>query len=132
VDQGKQAAALFRQLEESLLDAGVRGSPDKLTELLADEFVEFGGSGRVFDKQGIIRSLGEEEAASAPLPVREISDFSLRSASSELVLLTYRLVRRSLADGQESHSLRSSVWKLIGGKWRMIFHQGTPTSSVPD
>jgi predicted lysophospholipase L1 biosynthesis ABC-type transport system permease subunit len=40
-------------------------------------------------------------------------------------LVTYRLVvRRSDVEG-EAHSLRSSIWKAINGRWQMIFHQGT-------
>jgi hypothetical protein len=33
-----------------------------------------------------------------------------------------------VSDGEVSqHSLRSSIWKLVGEPWQMIFHQGTPS-----
>ena len=123
-----QQAALLRRLEESLLDPAVRHSPDKITELLADEFIEFGRSGTVYDKASIIRTLGAEAIQSAAT-VAEIRDFSARALSAELVLLTYRAVERSYSGGTEIHSLRSSLWKLIDRRWQMVFHQGTPVSS---
>ena len=125
--QSRQAA-LLRRLEESLLDPAVRHSPEKIAELLADEFIEFGCSGAVYDKASIIRTLGAEAIESAS-PVAEIRDFSARALSAELVLLTYRAVGRSCSGGTEIHTLRSSLWKLIDGRWRMAFHQGTRAPS---
>jgi hypothetical protein len=39
----------------------VRASPDQVARLLADEFIEFGSSGRVFDKRQIIELLQQEQ-----------------------------------------------------------------------
>ena len=52
--------SLLRQLEERLLQPDVRKSVKDVMDLLADEFIEFGSSGRVFDKQQIINSLQNE------------------------------------------------------------------------
>ena len=41
----------------------------------------------------------------------------------DVALVTYRSVS---PDGSKFHSLRSSIWKIIDGRWRMAFHQGTP------
>ena len=60
MDADKTLAALLRELEERLLRAEVRRSPAVVAELLADEFVEFGSSGRVFDKQQMIDALRRE------------------------------------------------------------------------
>jgi len=38
-------------LEQSLLRPKIRRSPAAVTALLADDFVEFGSSGRVYDNQ---------------------------------------------------------------------------------
>ncbi|MEH2058780.1 MAG: nuclear transport factor 2 family protein [Nostoc sp.] len=51
---------LFREFEERLLQPNVRKSAKDIIDLLADEFIEFGSSGRVFDKQQIIKSLQNE------------------------------------------------------------------------
>jgi hypothetical protein len=57
LDVSATEVALLRGLEEELLKPEVRRSADRLSHLLADEFVEFGSSGRIFDKRQIIESL---------------------------------------------------------------------------
>ena len=47
---------LFRRLEERLLQPEVRQSAEAVADLLADDFIEFGSSGQVFNKQQIISS----------------------------------------------------------------------------
>ncbi len=56
-----------------------------------------------------------------------MSEFSARFLSEDVVLVTYRSVRRNPVSSMEWHSLRSSIWKLTDGRWQMTFHQGTPT-----
>src|SRR5271156_5266438 len=58
--------------EEQLLQPEIRRSADQVSYLLADEFVEFGSSGRVFDKAQIIASLQQEKEQAAQ---RTIHDF---------------------------------------------------------
>jgi hypothetical protein len=53
---------MFRKLEERLLRPDVRSSAEQLDKLLADEFIEFGSSGRVFNKEQIIGTLAYEQA----------------------------------------------------------------------
>lgn len=54
----------------------------------------------------------------------KVSDFEIHPLSEEIVLATFRTYN----EGNKQHSLRSSIWKLIDGKWKMHFHQGTPTT----
>jgi hypothetical protein len=117
---------LLRRLEDQLLQPDTRRSADQLDHLLADEFVEFGSSGRVFDKVTIIEWLNEEPPALSVQ--RSISDFSAKWLTPEIALVTYRLVVRRGDVEAEAHSLRSSIWKAINGRWQMIFHQGTLAS----
>ena len=102
-----RAIGFFRQLEERLLQPEVRGSGDALSRLLADDFLEFGSSGAVYNKQQIIGSLGRE-----PIMEWSTTDFSVRVLADDVVVLTYRSTRRDPATAQEWHSLRSSIWKL--------------------
>ncbi|WP_417021040.1 DUF4440 domain-containing protein [Candidatus Phyllobacterium onerii] len=44
----------FRALEEQLLDSSVRRSVKTVASLLADEFIEFGSSGAVYNKHTVI------------------------------------------------------------------------------
>jgi hypothetical protein len=101
----------------------VRKSAQGVANLLAAEFVEFGRSGLVYDRQSIIAALQREE------PVQlTMSDFSARRLADTVVLVRYRSTRHGPAGARAVHSLRSSIWKLVGERWQMIFHQGTRTS----
>ncbi|MEH2127664.1 nuclear transport factor 2 family protein [Nostoc sp.] len=114
--------SLFRELEERLLQPDVRKSAKDIMDLLADEFIEFGSSGRVFNKQQIIESLQNEPIQ--PMTQRLITEFKMLVLITGVVLVTYRIVRH-ISDEQPVHSLRSSIWKLNNDRWKMIFHQGT-------
>lgn len=109
-------------LETRLLQPSVRQSADEVSTLLADEFIEFGSSGRIFTKQAIIDALHNESPTT-----RTVSDFKATGLSQDIILVTYRVTRKETNGEPPTHSLRSSIWKLIDGGWRMVFHQGTIT-----
>jgi hypothetical protein len=98
----------------------VRRSSDYVGTLLADEFIEFGSSGRVFDRQEIIDNLQAE-----PQIRRSLVDFKTLPLAPGLVLATYHAVTHGGPGESPIYSLRSSIWKLIDDRWRMVFHQGT-------
>jgi hypothetical protein len=93
---------------------------------LAADFFEFGRSGVVWNRQQTIEALAQE-----PLMERSIRDFTTRLLSEGVVLVTYRSVLRDPVNSKEWHAMRSSVWKLIDGRWQITFHQGTPTQPKP-
>ena len=105
----------LRQLEESLLMPEVRSSKAELKKLLADDFFEFGSSGRVLYKN--------EEIADGGIGIvqMKMSDFEIHPLSDEIVLATYRIFNEI----SNQHSLRSSIWKKHVDGWKMVFHQGT-------
>ncbi len=112
-------ASYFRQLEERLIQPNVRQSVDELAALLADSFVEFGSSGRIYHKQDIIAALQSETVSQIT-----ISDFQMQKLGTEIVLVTYKATRQTFTAA--AHSLRSSIWQCISGQWQIVFHQGTP------
>ncbi|NWJ26108.1 DUF4440 domain-containing protein [Rhizobium sp. RM] len=116
---------MFFSLETSLHRPKVRSSPQAVSDLLADDFVEFGKSGRVYDKQITIEALAQEEG-SVSTPPLEVADFTAKPLSEDVVLVTYKSIRPLAQDQQSNEALRSSIWKRIDGRWQMIFHQGTP------
>ena len=116
----------LRILEESLHTPEVRASREATDALLADDFVEFGSSGTVYDKASILVALQEEKAEGAQIEL-PTSDWNVRALSDDAALLTYRVERRGAPDGAWSASLRSSIWRRTGSRWRMTFHQGTTT-----
>ncbi|WP_449603007.1 nuclear transport factor 2 family protein [Paenibacillus sp. Marseille-Q9583] len=104
------------QLEKRLLEPEVRSSAKELSKLLADDFFEFGSSGKIWSKKeglspngiGVVRM--------------RLSDFDIYPLSEDIVLTTYKIFNEE----KIQHSLRSSVWKYKDAKWQMVFHQGTP------
>jgi len=111
-------AAELKGLEELLLVPDVRKST-RLTELLADEFVEFGSSGRVYTKDDLVAVLQVESPV-----IQTTSDFKVTSLAPDVALLTYKIHRHSQP---ALHTLRSSVWRRAKGQWQMLFHQATIT-----
>ena len=122
--RGKEGV-LLRYLEEQLLEPAVRTSADRVGYLLADDFIEFGSSGRVFNKRQIIEALQQEAGDSAPRVL--LADFTVRQLASDAMLVTYRATSEDRDEDRGGSRLRSSVWKLIDGRWQMVFHQGTPS-----
>jgi hypothetical protein len=113
----------LRELEESHLRADIRSSPESMRALLADEFVEFGSSGRIYDRAAVIASLSGQPHFNS-----RIDDFVVRALSSEVALTTYKLSAWSTSGGQVRVTLRSSVWVHRAGSWVLVFHQGTLAS----
>lgn len=110
----------LEHLEVKLLQPATRSSLEELDMLLADDFMEFGQSGRVIYKRDCMVPGGIGG------PQMTLHSFELRSLAIDTALVTYRVVKH-LESGQ-SHSLRSSIWKYRDGRWQMYFHQGTSTS----
>jgi hypothetical protein len=110
----------LQALELELLRPDGRKSPELLSSLLADDFTEFGSSGRIFRKQDIIEALRAE-----PPGRFSVSDLRVKILGGGVALVTYRAVTRDEANYSESASLRSSLWVINDGRWQMLFHQGT-------
>jgi hypothetical protein len=99
--------------ERRLLDPDVRADVDAVTELLHPDFLEYGASGRVWDRDSIIAALAQDPGVSGAA-----KDLRATRLADDVILLTYRV------EG-ERRSLRSSVWVSDGDGWRVRFHQGT-------
>lgn len=104
------------ELENRHLQPEVRQSAEALGELLTDDYIEYGKSGRVFTRKQILESL-----ADSPSPGLVLKDFEVTSLAPGAALTRYRI------ESPIQHSLRSTVWKKINDRWQMVFHQGTPT-----
>jgi hypothetical protein len=113
----------LRRAEQALLDPAVRNNRTRVAELLADDFVEFGSSGRIWTRDEILDLLAGE----TPAPI-DMMDFECTLLSDNLALITYRASRTDTRTGIQISSLRSSIWTKKPGGWRLRFHQGTRTS----
>jgi hypothetical protein len=111
----------LKHLEERLIDPLVRSDAESVASLIADDFREFGSSGRCFDKASIIEELSHEPFRPAPTLI----DFSARFLAAEVVLVTYRTVRQRSSRETMERSWRSSIWVNREDRWQLVFHQGT-------
>lgn len=119
----QELAALTAELrgyEDRILDPAVRAEPAQIRALLSPDFIEFGASGRVFDRDAIVAALASE----GPRVARQARGFKVRLLAPGAALTTWRVKRD---DGIET--LRSSVWQMQQGRWQMVFHQGTLAAS---
>ena len=104
--------------ERELLTPRCRADPARLQELLADDFVEIGASGKMWARATMLAALsaGAEPDRGATTEVLHLSG---RPIAADVVLLTY---------GSETagrSAIRSSLWRREDAGWRLFCHQGT-------
>lgn len=109
----------LRALEEQLLNPTVRLDRSAVSNLLTDDFREFGSSGRSYTKYEILQALATETGSALHL-----TDFTCELLSPGVALVTYRSHRQA-KDGTSTSDLRSSVWIRRENSWTLHFHQGT-------
>ncbi len=112
------------QLELALLIPSVRQSRDQnqITQLIADDFREFGSTGKVYNKDDILEHFSTDQ------PEHEnfvVEDFNTSELAEKVVLATYKVIYGA------QQSLHTTIWKHDGSNWQATFHQGTncPTKS---
>lgn len=120
MESNAQLEEHLKELEGLLQSRHVRGSAEHLSGLLADEYFEFGLSGMVWTRQSAVEAL-QNEAFSE----HSISDFRSALLARDIALVTYRAHRSANEYRPAASSLRSSIWKFDGVRWKMVFHQGT-------
>jgi hypothetical protein len=100
-------------LEERLSQLEVRKSVKELEALLADDFIEFGSSGCIFNKRQVIDGLVNKSPVQMTL-----MDFNVKLLAPDVALTTYRVVKHK----ERKYSLRSSIWngKKASGRWFFI------------
>jgi len=113
------------ELEKLLAKPGIRRSPTELSRLIADDFREFGSSGRIFDKAKIIAALQQQPPCELVL-----HDFQAVRLACDIVLVTYRGTVQFSDSPTALHSLRSSIWRRHNSRWQVVFHQGTPSGEA--
>ena len=115
------------ELENELLKSETRQSAEKISELLSDNFTEFCSSGNIYNyNKGDVF----DENINLSELMWEIKQFTTKQVSNDCILATYKLINHSELNEHMKYSLRSSTWKCLNGKWKMIFHQGTLTSKM--
>jgi hypothetical protein len=117
------------ELELELLTHVARSSAARLSELLDDDFVEIGQSGKLLHKADIVALLPTEGSSNTTL---HAIDLKSRQLADGLLHLTYLCaVHDSKTGGLLRSSRRSSIWRSSSGAWKLLFHQGTAVSPEP-
>lgn len=111
--------AELQRLEESMWQQSHRFDLAFQETRFASDFVEFGRSGRVYDRAQVIRTDSQPIAARLPL-----ANLRFRVLDAHTVLLTYNSAAEY--DGVMEYARRSSIWYRSSSGWVMRFHQGTP------
>ena len=101
-------------LETALAAANPQGVEGGLASLIAEDFLEFGASGRTWDAA----SMRETLAMASPTDLVEILEFEVVELAPDIALATYRI-------GPPRPSNRSTLWCRREGRWQVRFHQGT-------
>lgn len=103
---------ILESLERELVSPSTRKDWTRMKELLADDFIEYGSSGKVFQKSDVLGSL--DTGADYTL-----SNFTFSDLAEDVTLVKYK----SIVSGQTA--LRSSIWVQIRGAWQLLHHQAT-------
>ncbi|HEY3980897.1 MAG TPA: DUF4440 domain-containing protein [Streptosporangiaceae bacterium] len=108
-------------LERELQTPECRRDRARVMALLADDFIEVGASGRVWDRARTLDLLGAESPAGAesPTAVIEVRDLTGRIIADGLVMAHWDSAR----GGRRAR--RTSLWRRDAAGWRLVHHQGT-------
>ncbi len=116
------------RLEESLWRAETRYDPALMDQIFADDFFEFGRSGRIYPREDLILPASAAQPIDVRLPLPCLK-FTVIDTNS--VLVTYvSEVRRELGNVERAN--RSSIWSRRDGAWQLRFHQGTVRQTPTD
>ncbi|MBN8827965.1 MAG: DUF4440 domain-containing protein [Sphingobacteriia bacterium] len=90
---------------------------------ICDEFWEVGASGTVYTIDDAIGTLLERYNDPNYEDIWETSDFKVTEISEGNYLLTYILVQN-----HTRRTRRSTIWRKVNGRWKILYHQGTVIS----
>jgi hypothetical protein len=113
----------LRDLELMLQRLDVRCDRARLEPLFHESFVEFGRSGRRYDKANTLEDLPQNPAPE----VMWSQNFEVVELADGVAQLTYRSASVDDNGDLYRYSLRSSLWQRTPRGWQMRFHQGTAT-----
>jgi hypothetical protein len=115
---------IVEKLEVELLKPEVRKSAKRISELLANDFVEFGMEGKKFTKKDMVKALPNSK--NEKYEKYKATNFKAKKIAPNTVLLTYRASIENTRKKTKIWTLRCSIWQKRKNNWQMIFHQGTP------
>lgn len=105
----------FQKLDQIHLSFENRHSMKEIIAILSDSYIEITQSGVIkdFSYYKSLKDLGDNTL--------EIIDYDIKILDETKVLSYYRLKNTS----ENSYTMRSNIWILENGSWKLTFHQGT-------
>lgn len=104
----------LQKLEEAHTGMSVRKDNEKLGAILAEDFFEIGSSDYMYGRKECLE-IGVVQTD------MKLHNYEIYPLAEGVVLSTYFIVDST----RNRNTLRSSIWKLVDGKWRLFYHQGT-------
>lgn len=109
---------LILQYENEFFKKEFCNNIKNLDNRIHDKFIEFGSSGKVYDKNTIIKYLN---ALDKDRDIKIVS-FKIKEIKDNLIIANY------ISCKEELQALRTSIWIRDMTDWKLYFHQGTETS----
>lgn len=119
MELSKRDRDVLEHLEEELWREETRFDHGRMGEVIAPDFLEFGRSGRVYQREDTLAIPRGPIDAVIPLP-----DFRARLLHPDVAQVTYNSAVRY--GGVVQRARRSSIWSRTANGWVLRFHQGTP------
>lgn len=115
------------QLEQCLLSQETRRDPKEISNLIADDFIEFSASGSTWTKADLVEQLPHQ-----PFTERTINEFAAKQLSEHTALVTYHC--HTISIGQHSPptacAVQSGVIRTSNGGWCSIREHFCPCSDL--
>ena len=89
--------------------------------MTSTDYWEIGASGKVYSRADVLAELDRRYADATYDPMRGLSvkDFAVRHVEGDTWLATY------LLEQDRRLTWRSSLWRRVGRRWVLLYHQGT-------
>ena len=115
----KEDRELLQRLEEELWREETRFDRHRMDKVFAEDFFEFGRSGRCYPREDTLDAKPQPIAPVLPLP-----NLNIRLLTPDVAQVTYNSA--VTYHGVVEHARRSSIWTRTRSGWQLRFHQGTP------
>jgi hypothetical protein len=109
----------LESLEQELWRAETLLNKPRMSEIIAEDFFEFGKTGQFYERQDLLSATFQPTDSVPPKP-----EFHVRLLSETIAQITYD--SSSTQNGIVEHARRCSLWSRTDNSWVLRYHQGTP------
>jgi len=114
-------AELIEKRERALLQTDWNVNPNLIDEFLAMDFEEINSNGQITTRQDAVNWLLHKNNKVQ----WTLMNFRIKVLTDEIVLASYSIQQPTNPHMMRKGSIRTSIWQIQGGHWKMIFHQAT-------